>query len=74
MHVHSLTCVRCWNKIPDHLMNLNEDPVLAFSLGSSPRSGGAATGHQAFQGAAHTTSASELAIEREEVICELPQF
>jgi len=74
MHVHSLTCVRCWNKIPDHLMNLNEDPVLAFSLGSSPRNSVTNCTCSSFQGAAHTTSASELAIEREEVICELPQF
>lgn len=42
-------------------MNLNEDPVLAFSLGSSPRNSVTNCTCSSFQGAAHTTSASELA-------------
>lgn len=53
-------------------MNLKEDPVLTFSLGSSPFSSVTNYTWSSCQGAAHTIAASELAVGGEEVVCELP--
>lgn len=53
-------------------MNLKEDPVLTFSLGSSPLNSATNYTWSSFQGAAYTPSASELAVGGEEVVCELP--
>lgn len=53
-------------------MNLKEDLVLTFSLGSSPLNSVTNYTWSSFQGAAYTPAASELAVEGEEVVCELP--
>lgn len=57
--------------IAGHLVNL-KDPVLTFSLGSSPFNSVTNYTRSSFQGAAYTPAVSELSVEGEEVVCELP--
>lgn len=53
-------------------MNSKEDPLLTLSLGSSPLDSVTNYTWSSFQGAAYTPAVSELAVEGEEVVCELP--